>query len=208
MSRKLPVLLPYMNKLHVEAGCDEAGRGCLAGPVCAAAVILPLDFFHPLLNDSKKMTDKHRRELRIIIEREALAYAVAMVDNEEIDKINILNASILGMHRAIDLLKIRPDFILVDGHRFKNYHNVAHECVIKGDGKYMSIAAASVLAKTTRDDYMMNLHNRFPNYYWHKNKGYPTSKHREAIKKHGVTSFHRRTFRLLNTQQEIVFPEE
>jgi len=195
-----------MQKGRIEAGCDEAGRGCLAGPVCAAAVILPESFEHPLLNDSKQMTDKARRELRLVIEREAMAWAVAMVTHAEIDKINILNASILAMHRALEKLKLQPEYILIDGHRFKAYQNIPHECVIKGDGKFVSIAAASVLAKTYRDDFMIDLHQQFPNYDWKQNKGYPTKKHREAIAKHGITPFHRVSFHLLDSQQKIGFP--
>ncbi|MEG2277590.1 MAG: ribonuclease HII [Odoribacter sp.] len=180
----------------MEAGCDEAGRGCLAGPVYAAAVILPADFRNELLNDSKQLTEKQRDELRPIIEREAIAWAVGVVDNHEIDEINILNASILAMHRALDQLAIRPQHIIVDGNRFKKYGDVPHLCIVKGDGKYMSIAAASILAKTHRDEYMKKLHQVFPVYNWQQNKGYPTQDHRDKIRTFGVTDFHRITFKL------------
>lgn len=180
----------------MEAGCDEAGRGCLAGPVYAAAVILPADFRNELLNDSKQLTEKQRDELRPIIEREAIAWAVGVVDNHEIDEINILNASILAMHRALDQLAMRPQHIIVDGNRFKKYGDVPHLCIVKGDGKYMSIAAASILAKTHRDEYMKKLHQVFPVYNWQQNKGYPTQDHRDKIRTFGVTDFHRITFKL------------
>ena len=189
----------------IEAGCDEAGRGCLAGPVFAAAVILPDNFSNELLNDSKQLSEKQRAGLRPIIEREALAWAVASVDNHEIDKINILNASILAMHRALDQLKVRPGHIIVDGNRFKKYRDIPHLCIVKGDGKYMSIAAASVLAKTHRDEYMENLHALFPVYNWKKNKGYPTQEHRKGIAQAGVTEFHRTSFTLLDSQLKIQF---
>ena len=189
----------------IEAGCDEAGRGCLAGPVFAAAVILPDNFSNELLNDSKQLSEKQRAGLRPIIEREALAWAVASVDNHEIDKINILNASILAMHRALDQLKVRPGHIIVDGNRFKKYRDIPHLCIVKGDGKYMSIAAASVLAKTHRDEYMENLHALFPVYNWKKNKGYPTQEHRKGIEQAGVTEFHRTSFTLLDSQLKIQF---
>ncbi len=191
----------------IEAGCDEAGRGCLAGPVCAAAVILPDDFSNELLNDSKKLSEKQREQLRPIIEKEALAWAVAFVDNHEIDKINILNASILAMHKALDQLNIRPEHILIDGNRFKPYGEIPHLCVIKGDGKYMSIAAASILAKTHRDEYMENLHQQFLVYNWKKNKGYPTKEHRQGISQYGSTDYHRSSFRLLDTQLKLEFKE-
>ena len=190
---------------HIEAGCDEAGRGCLAGPVFAAAVILPDNFSDELLNDSKQLSEKQRAGLRPVIEREALAWAVASVDNHEIDKINILNASILAMHRALDQLKVRPGHIIVDGNRFKKYRDIPHLCIVKGDGKYMSIAAASVLAKTHRDEYMENLHALFPVYNWKKNKGYPTQEHRKGIEQAGVTEFHRISFTLLDPQLKIQF---
>ena len=189
----------------IEAGWDEAGRGCLAGPVFAAAVILPDNFSDELLNDSKQLSEKQRAGLRPVIEREALAWAVASVDNHEIDKINILNASILAMHRALDQLKVRPGHIIVDGNRFKKYRDIPHLCIVKGDGKYMSIAAASVLAKTHRDEYMENLHALFPVYNWKKNKGYPTQEHRKGIEQAGVTEFHRTSFTLLDSQLKIQF---
>lgn len=181
----------------IEAGCDEAGRGCLAGPVYAAAVILPKDFKNEILNDSKQLSEKKRDLLRIVIENEALSWAVGIVDQKEIDEINILNASFLAMHRALDQLKISTELILVDGNRFKAYKNIKHECIIKGDGKYASIAAASVLAKTHRDEFMANISSEHPEYQWTKNKGYPTKKHREAIEKYGVCNYHRKSFRLL-----------
>lgn len=179
-----------------EAGCDEAGRGCLAGPVFAAAVILPEGFSNELLNDSKQLTEKQRNQLRPIIEKEALAWAVATMDNDEIDEINILNASIAAMHKALDQLSVRPEHIIVDGNRFKKYQNIDHLCIVKGDGKYMSIAAASILAKTHRDEYMEKLHEQFPVYNWKQNKGYPTQEHRNKIKQYGITDFHRKSFNL------------
>lgn len=201
------MLQPFLNRSFVEAGCDEAGRGCLAGPVTAAAVILPNDFNHPLLNDSKQLTHKQRELLKIIVEENALAYAVEMVSPEEIDQVNILNASILAMHRAISKLKISPEFLLIDGNRFKKYGNIDHQCIVKGDSKYTSIAAASILAKTYRDKYMVDLSNSFPEYSWEKNKGYPTADHRKAIEYHGITIHHRRSFRLTNQQLSIPFIE-
>jgi ribonuclease HII len=189
----------------IEAGCDEAGRGCLAGPVFAAAVILPSDFKNELLNDSKKLTEKQRSQLRPIIEKEALAWAVEAVSNNEIDEVNILNASFLAMNRAVQKLKITPEHLLIDGNRFRTKSKIPFTCMIKGDGRFFSIAAASVLAKTYRDDFMEAIHKEFPNYDWNKNKGYPTKKHREGIKLHGVTKYHRMTFRLLNEQLEIKF---
>lgn len=195
------MLLPYMNVGMIEAGCDEAGRGCLAGSVYAAAVILPADFRNELLNDSKQLTEKQRYALREVIEKEALAWAVGVVSPEEIDKINILNASFLAMHRAVDQLKLRPQHLLIDGNRFKKYPDIPHTTVVKGDGKYLSIAAASVLAKTYRDDYMAELHKQFPVYDWDHNKGYPTKKHRAGIKEHGATEYHRMTFNLLGDGQ-------
>lgn len=191
----------------MEAGCDEAGRGCLAGPVCAAAVILPRSFYHPLLTDSKKLTDKQRRILKSFIVEESIAWAVASVDHQEIDEINILNASILAMHKALDQLDPRPEHILVDGHRFHIYQKIPHECIVKGDGKYASIAAASVLAKTFRDDFMIELHQNSPFYHWHKNKGYPTRDHRLAIEKYGISEYHRRSYKLRDPQQKIPFSE-
>lgn len=185
----------------IEAGCDEAGRGCLAGSVYAAAVIFPANYQNDELNDSKQLTDKRRKYLRQIIERDALAWAVGIVTPEEIDKINILNASILAMHRALDQLAVRPEAIIVDGNRFKPYQQLPHTTIVKGDGKYLSIAAASILAKTYRDDYMDRLAEEYPQYDWLSNKGYPTQKHREAIRQHGITPYHRRTFNLLGDGQ-------
>jgi len=185
------------SKFELECGCDEAGRGCLAGPVVAAAVILPSDFNCPLLNDSKQLSEKVRNQLRPIIEKEALAWAVAEVDNNEIDQINILNASILAMHRAIDKLQLRPEFIIVDGNKFKPYKKIHHQTIVKGDSKYLSIAAASILAKTHRDEIMQLLHAQFPVYDWCNNKAYPTIKHRTGIRKYGTTSYHRLTYDLL-----------
>lgn len=191
------------SKFRFECGCDEAGRGCLAGPVVAAAVILPLDFVCPLLNDSKQLTEKERDTLRPIIEKEALAWAVAEVDNHEIDEINILNASILAMHRAIDQLTIRPEFIIVDGNKFKPYADIHHQTIVKGDSKYLSIAAASILAKTYRDEIMQQLHAEFPFYDWDKNKAYPTPKHCSGIRKHGTTSYHRMSYDLLGERKAL-----
>jgi ribonuclease HII len=187
----------YLDKNMTEAGCDEAGRGCLAGPVFAAAVILPVDFYHPLLNDSKQMNETNRYALREIIEKEAIAYAVGEVSCKEIDEINILNASFLAMHKAIDKLSTNPNMLLIDGNRFKTYPGIDHKCIIKGDGKYASIAAASVLAKTYRDDVMAKLHEEDPRYGWQQNKGYGTAQHREAIEKHGISEHHRRSFQLV-----------
>ena len=188
-----------------EAGTDEAGRGCLCGPVVAAAVILPKDFSHPRLNDSKKLSEKDRRILRPIIEEQALAYGVSFVMQEEVDEINVLKASLTGMHRSIDQLKVRPEFIIIDGNKFTNYSNVPHKTIVKGDAKYMSIAAASILAKTYRDEYMEKIHLEFPMYDWCKNKGYPTKKHRDAIREFGVTMHHRKSFRLLPEQLTLNF---
>jgi ribonuclease HII len=187
----------HLNGALVEAGCDEAGRGCLAGPVSAAAVILPRGFVHPMLNDSKQLTRRQRDLLRPIIEAEAIAWNVAMVDNQEIDMVNILQASIACMHRALDGLLVRPELLLIDGNRFNPYENITHHCVIKGDEQYMSIAAASVLAKTHRDEFMLGLHQQRPEYGWDQNKGYPTRKHRAAIVQYGATELHRTSFRLL-----------
>ena len=187
-------LLLSFDKNKIEAGCDEAGRGCLAGPVVAAAVILPPKFKNLILDDSKKLSEKKRYALREIIEKEALAWAVGIVSPEEIDKINILNASFLAMHRAIDQLRIRPEQLLIDGNRFNPYPDTPHHCIIKGDGKYLSIAAASVLAKTYRDDLMLELHKKHSIYDWDNNKGYPTKKHRLAIREYGITEHHRKTF--------------
>ena len=185
----------------IEAGCDEAGRGCLAGSVFAAAVILPADYQNALLNDSKQLTEKRRYQLREIIQRDAVAWAVGIVTPEEIDKINILNASILAMHRALDQLKVRPEAIIVDGNRFKKYQNIPHTTIVKGDGKYLAIAAASILAKTYRDDYMNRLAEEYPQYDWLSNKGYPTKKHRDAIKQFGITPYHRKSYNLLGDGQ-------
>ena len=189
-----------------EAGCDEAGRGCLAGSVYAAAVILPIGYQNEQLNDSKKLTDHQRKALRTIIERDAVAWAVGIVTAEEIDEINILNASILAMHRALDQLKVRPEAVIVDGNRFKPYQELPYTTIVKGDGKYLSIAAASILAKTYRDDYMDQLAMEYPQYDWQHNKGYPTKKHRQAIKEYGVTPYHRKSYNLLGDGQlEIPF---
>lgn len=185
----------------IEAGCDEAGRGCLAGSVYAAAVILPEDYQNELLNDSKQLTEKKRYQLREIIKRDAIAWALGIVSPEEIDKINILNASILAMHRALDQLKVRPEAIIVDGNRFKPYQELPYTTIVKGDGKYLSIAAASILAKTYRDDYMNKLAEEHPQYDWLSNKGYPTKKHREAIKQFGITPYHRKSYNLLGDGQ-------
>jgi ribonuclease HII len=187
------MLLSYHQINSIEAGCDEAGRGCLAGPVVASAVILPQDFTHEWLNDSKQLSEKKRKELRVIIEQEALAYAVSYVDHQKIDEINILNASFLAMHQAVDQLKVRPELLLIDGNRFQK-HEIPHICIVKGDAKYLSIAAASILAKTYRDDFMEELEFKYPEYHWKKNKGYPTNDHRKAIEIYGSTPFHRKTF--------------
>ena len=214
------MLASHYYKGNVEAGCDEAGRGCLAGSVYAAAVILPDDYQNELLNDSKQLTEKKRYQLREIIQRDAVAWAVGIVTPDEIDKINILNASILAMHRALDQLAVRPEAIIVDGNRFKPYHDcqaanskrepltmnhepivIPHTTIVKGDGKYLSIAAASILAKTYRDDYMNQLAEEFPQYDWRSNKGYPTKKHREAIRQYGITPYHRKTFNMLGDGQ-------
>lgn len=189
------MLLPIFNTQGlIEAGCDEAGRGCLAGSVYAAAVILPPDYTNDELNDSKKLSAKRRYALRKVIERDAVAWAVGVATAAEIDEINILNASILAMHRALDKLTVRPEFVIVDGNRFKPYHDVPHQTIVKGDGKYLAIAAASILAKTYRDDYMHELHKEFPYYGWDRNAGYPTKQHREGIAEHGLTPYHRVTF--------------
>ncbi len=194
---KITMLKSYFTKEKLEAGCDEAGRGPLAGPVVASAVILPKDYKHPLLNDSKQISKKNRDLLRIEIEREALYWAVAEVNHQEIDEINILNASFLAMHRAVNKLAKKPELLLIDGNRFKPYPDIPHECIIKGDGKYFSIAAASILAKTYRDDIMETLAQKHPEYGWISNAGYPTKAHREAIRKYGITPYHRISFRLL-----------
>lgn len=200
------MLLPYLNKDLIEAGCDEAGRGCLAGAVYAAAVILPPDFKNELLNDSKQLTEHQRYLLREVVQREALAWAVGVVTPQEIDEINILNASFLAMHRAVDQLTLSPQHLLIDGNRFKKYKDIPHTTIIKGDGKYLSIAAASILAKTYRDDYMNTLHQEFPMYDWNSNKGYPTKKHRSAIREHGTTPYHRMTFNLLGVNPQLELP--
>jgi ribonuclease HII len=195
------MLLDHYYEGKVEAGCDEAGRGCLAGSVYAAAVILPVGYQNELLNDSKQLTEKRRYELRDIIQRDAVAWAVGIVTPEEIDKINILNASILAMHRALDQLQVRPEAVIVDGNRFKKYQDLPHTTIVKGDGKYLSIAAASILAKTYRDDYMNQLAEEYPQYDWRSNKGYPTKKHREAIRQYGTTPYHRMSYNLLGDGQ-------
>lgn len=207
--RKSPThLLPHYYTDLIEAGCDEAGRGCLAGSVYAAAVILPKDYDNPLLNDSKKLTEKRRKELRDQIVRDAVAWAVGVVTPEEIDKINILNASFLAMHRALDQLTIRPEAVIVDGNRFKPYHDLPYTTIVKGDGKYQSIAAASILAKTFRDEYMDSIANEYPYYDWQKNKGYPTKAHREGIREHGPSPFHRMSYNLMGAMQlELNFDE-
>ena len=189
----------------IEAGCDEAGRGCLAGSVYAAAVILPQNYSHPYLNDSKQLTEKRRMILRKDIEKDAIAWAVGVVSPEEIDEINILKASFLAMHRAIDQLKVRPEALIIDGNRFTPYQNLPYTPIVKGDSKYLSIAAASILAKTYRDEYMEELHSQYPQYEWSKNKGYPTVAHREAIKKYGTTPFHRMSFNLLGEDKQLSF---
>ncbi len=199
------MLLAFHTPGIVEAGCDEAGRGCLAGAVFAAAVVLPPNFENELLNDSKQLTEKKRYELRPLIEKEALSWAVGIVTPEEIDQINILKASFLAMHRAVDKLTVRPQHLLIDGNRFTPYPGIPHTPIIKGDGKYLSIAAASVLAKTYRDDYMNELALRFPGYSWEENKGYPTKAHREAIRQLGITPYHRKTFTLLPEQLSFDF---
>lgn len=197
------MLKSFFDKNSLEAGCDEAGRGCLAGPVHAAAVILPKQYKNKWLNDSKKLSDKDRYELRPEIEEKAMAWAVASVDHKEIDEINILNASFLAMHRAIDQLKIKPETLLIDGNRFKPYKTLVHHCIIKGDAKFMSIAAASILAKTYRDDFMKKIALDYPQFGWERNMGYPTRAHREAIRQHGVTPFHRLSYQLLPAQLEL-----
>ncbi|OSY87531.1 ribonuclease HII [Tenacibaculum holothuriorum] len=194
--------LNYSGKV-LEAGTDEAGRGCLSGPVVAAAVILPEDFEHEFLNDSKQLTEKKRRELRPFIEKNALSYAIAFLDQSEVDELNVLQASITGMHRSIADLEPQPEFIIIDGNKFKPYKDVPHQTIVKGDAKYMSIAAASVLAKTYRDEYMEKIHQEYPAYNWKKNKGYPTKEHREAIRTHGATPYHRKSFKLLPEQLKL-----
>ena len=198
-------LQSFFHEHLVEAGCDEAGRGCLAGSVYAAAVILPQNYSHPYLNDSKQLTEKRRMILRKDIEKDAIAWAVGVVSPEEIDEINILKASFLAMHRAIDQLKVRPEALIIDGNRFTPYQNLPYTPIVKGDSKYLSIAAASILAKTYRDEYMEELHCQYPQYEWSKNKGYPTVAHREAIKKYGTTPFHRMSFNLLGEEKQLSF---
>ena len=188
---------------ELEAGTDEAGRGCLSGPVVAASVILPKDFHHVLLNDSKQNSEKNRKKLRPIIEKEAVSFGVSFVSNEEVDALNILQASIEAMHRSIGKMSVIPKFIIIDGNKFKPYHEIPYQTIVKGDAKYMSIAAASVLAKTYRDDYMEKIHSEFPAYHWKKNKGYPTKQHRKAIQMLGITKHHRKTFKLLPTQLKL-----
>jgi len=201
------MLLKNFSGFKLEAGTDEAGRGCLAGPVVAAAVILPENFEHAVLNDSKQLTEKQRFVLKPFIEKNALSYAISFVWQDEIDKINILNASILAMHKAVEQLETKAEFIIVDGNKFKNYKEIPHQTIIKGDSKYLSIAAASVLAKTYRDLYMEKIHNDFSYYNWKQNKGYPTKQHREAIRNYGITEHHRKSFRLLPKQLEFDFKE-
>lgn len=195
------MLLPYYNEILIEAGCDEAGRGCLAGSVYAAAVILPKDYRNDALNDSKRLSASRRYKLREEIMRDAVAWAVGVVTPSEIDEINILNASILAMHRAVDQLSVRPQALIIDGNRFRPYQDLPYTTIVKGDGKYQSIAAASILAKTFRDDYMKELHEQYPFYGWNRNAGYPTREHREAIREHGITPYHRKTFNLLGDGQ-------
>lgn len=197
------MLLPYLHEELIEAGCDEAGRGALAGPVFAAAVILPKDFRHPMLNDSKKLTARQRDELRTVIEQEAVAWAVASLDAAEIDRLNILRASITAMHNAISQLSTTPSLLLIDGNRFYRYQDIPHQCIIKGDGKYAPIAAASVLAKTHRDEYMKRIAAEYPQYGWDKNMAYPTAAHREAIKKYGITPYHRLSYTLLRDEPAL-----
>lgn len=199
------MLLPYFYKTKIEAGLDEAGRGCYAGPVFAAAVVLPKDFFHPLLNDSKQLSEKERDELRPVIERESIHHAVASVDNDEIDLINILQASFKAMHLALDQLMVTPQLLLVDGNRFNSYKNIPHRCLIKGDGRFSAIAAASVLAKTHRDEHMRLLHKEYSHYRWDSNKGYGTADHRKAIEKSGLCKYHRKSFSIMPEQNEAAF---
>ncbi len=196
-------LLNNHSGIEAEAGCDEAGRGCLAGPVFAAAVILPMEFYHPDINDSKQLNEKQRQALRKIIEQEAISFAVATMGVDAIDKYNILRASVRTMHKALDKLAVKPQYIIVDGNKFLPYKKIKHDCIIKGDGLYTSIAAASILAKTYRDDHMIKLHKKWPQYNWEKNKGYPTSEHREAIISYGITIHHRRSFQLLPPDTQL-----
>lgn len=203
----IKMLQSFYQKRYIEAGCDEAGRGCYAGPVFAAAVILPKDFYHPVLNDSKQLSETQRNELRPIIEKESVSFSVAKVDHDEIDRINILRASIKAMHIALDNLKKKPKYLLIDGNRFTPYNEVKHKCIIKGDGLYSSIAAASVLAKTYRDEYMKKLHHEFPLYNWRSNKGYGTEEHRLAIEAHGLCKYHRLSFKISSQQIPLDFEE-
>ncbi len=198
------MLQTFFQKKLIEAGCDEAGRGCYAGPVFAAAVILPKKIFHPLLNDSKQVNEKNRNELRVFIEQNALDYAVSMIDNEEIDTINILKASFKAMHKAINKLKHTPQLLLIDGNRFIPYKKIPHHCIVKGDAKFASIAAASILAKTYRDEYMQKIHKQFPEYDWINNKGYGTLKHRKAIEQFGLSKYHRKSFNILPSQLKLL----
>jgi len=200
LTKDQDLLNPFYQEQLIEAGCDEAGRGCFAGPVFAAAVILPKDFYHPVLNDSKLLSPAERHELKFFIKANAIAYAVAMVDNDEIDQINILRASFKAMHFALDKLRKRPSLLLIDGNRFTPYKKLKHECIVQGDGKYASIAAASILAKTHRDAYMKQLHKEFPHYNWKQNKGYGTEEHRNAIEIHGICKYHRKSFNILSKQ--------
>lgn len=195
-------LAPFFNEKFTEAGCDEAGRGCFVGPVVAAAVILPKDFYHPLLNDSKQLTDKKRDLLRPVIEQEAISWSVAFIDHEVIDKMNILNASIYGMHQAVDQLTVTPDFLLIDGNKFHT-HTIPHQCFVKGDARFCSIAAASILAKTHRDEFMKNLHEKHPEYEWNKNMGYPTPRHKELIGQYGMSPYQRKTFTVRSPQLKL-----
>jgi ribonuclease HII len=199
------MLRPYHTRGAIEAGCDEAGRGCIAGPVFAAAVILPPGFRNPMLDDSKKLSSARRTQLRTLIEGEALAWAVGRISEQEIDQINILNASFAAMHRALDQLDLRPTHLLIDGNRFRAYEHISHSCIIKGDGIFASIAAASILAKTHRDEYMEALHQEYPQYGWNRNRGYPTRMHRRAVYHHGPSPYHRRSFRLLDEQMRLDF---
>ncbi|RYG17582.1 MAG: ribonuclease HII [Chitinophagaceae bacterium] len=202
------MLLNCFQQEHIEAGCDEAGRGCLAGPVFAAAVILPPDFFFEGLTDSKQLNHQQRENLRLIIEKEAISWAVAAVDHEEIDRINILNASFLAMHRAIEKLHVQPGYLAIDGNRFKAYAKLPHSCIIKGDGKYLNIAAASILAKTHRDEFMTSLGVEYPHYNWQQNKGYPTIAHRNAVIEMGLSPYHRKTFNVSDPQLALSFSED
>lgn len=198
------MLAPFLHTDLTEAGLDEAGRGCYAGPVFAAAVILPKDFYHPLLNDSKQLNERQRDQLRPVIEKESIAFAVASVDNNTIDEINILQASFTAMHLSVDQLKTTPEFLLIDGNRFKTYPGIKHQCIVKGDGKYASIAAASILAKTYRDEFMQKIHLEFPHFGWDKNKGYGTATHRKAIDEFGLCNYHRRSFNILPAQPSLI----